>query len=130
MIVKKLLSGLFFLGLATCLLAQDSGFAWGISLYPNSSGRRLVALGNYDEDFIRDTEALETSRFSYSAGLIAEWKGEKLGFRTGLNYMQSGYQTIKQQFPIDDPNPQNASHIRQPIRLHRFSKAGFLDSKR
>ena len=113
MTIKKLLSGLFFFLIGTILLAQDSGFAWGISLYPNSSGRRLVALGNYDEEFVRETEALETTKFSYSAGLIAEWKGEKLGFRTGLNYMQSGYQTIKQLFPTDEPNPDNASHIRQ-----------------
>jgi hypothetical protein len=110
--LRNLLTGisLFF---CTLIMAQDSGFSWGISLYPNSSGRRLVALGNYDEQFIRDIEALETTKFSYSTGLVAEWRAEKLGLRIGLNYMNSGYQTIRRDFGADEPNPQNASQIRE-----------------
>ena len=114
--LKYLLSVFFLISASLSMLAQDSGFSWGISLYPNSSGRRLVALGNYDDEFIRNLEALEMPKFSYSAGLVAEWRAEKLGFRMGLNYTNSGYQTIKQIFPDDEPNPDNASHIRE--RFH------------
>ena len=70
--LKYLLSVFFLISASLSMLAQDSGFSWGISLYPNSSGRRLVALGNYDDEFIRNLEALEMPKFSYSAGLVAE----------------------------------------------------------
>lgn len=32
------------------------------------------------------------------------WRGEKLGFHTGINFMDAGYRTVKEPTPENDPN--------------------------
>ena len=108
---KTLISALFVFFLGNLLLAQDNSFTWGVQAYPNYSGRRLVALANYSDEEIQELEALETGMFGYSAGVMAEWRGDKLGMRLGLNYMNAGYQTIRQRLQQDDPNAPSEQQI-------------------
>ncbi len=89
-------------------IAQN--FSWGFNFYPNFSSRRLIALdASISQNDIRRLDSLETGKFSLSAGLQAGWRGEKLGFRFGLGFGETGYQTIKMNIPGDTPNPDNAS---------------------
>lgn len=90
------------------MIAQD--FSWGFNLYPNFSNRRLMALdASISQNDIRRLDSLERGKFSLGAGLQAGWRGEKLGFRFGLGFSETGYQTIQMNIPGDTPNPDNAT---------------------
>ena len=105
----------FLLACLLCLAGTMIGqttFDWGISLYPNVSNRRLIAFSNISDREIIRLDSLESGRFSYSAGLNAGWRGGKVGFYFGLNYMDTGYKTLKGGFAIDEPNPREASNRR------------------
>lgn len=107
--MNKVLS-LFFLLFAVTSFGQS--FDWGISLHPNFSNRRLIAIGNYSEQDIVTIDSLETARPSYSCGVFANWQSEKIGFYLGLNYMSTGYRSIKNFILPDDPLSQNYTHQR------------------
>lgn len=109
--IKTFLILSIFMCFGGLLIAQDNTFNWGFNVYPNYSGRRLVALANYDREQIREIEDLETGMFAYSAGIMAEWKAQKLGMRLGLSYLSSGYQTIKVFLQNDDPNSPSEEQI-------------------
>jgi hypothetical protein len=87
-------------------------FEWGVSLHPNFSNRRLIALGIYSEQDIVTIDSMETSRPSYSGGVFANWQGEKIGLFVGLNYMSTGYRSIKNIIWEDDPLSPKYSHQR------------------
>lgn len=95
-----------------CLLEAQTTFDVGLSLYPNLSNRRLIAFGNLSEKEQNRLDSLEMNRPSYSIGLTAGWKGNKAGLLFGLNYMNTGYRTIKQSIPADDPQSEIASSRR------------------
>jgi len=99
---KPLIALALFLVAATALTAQPT-FRWGLNLYPNLTNRRLIALSNISQSAIDSIEKREVSRPSWSAGVTAGWRGKKLGFHTGINYMDAGYRTVKEDTPEDDP---------------------------
>ncbi|MCH2083253.1 MAG: PorT family protein [Saprospiraceae bacterium] len=104
---------LLFVGL--CLATAASGqsrFGYGISVFPNYSNARLIAFDNLSEEQVIRITNNETWKFSYTGGVFANWRSEKLGFQLGLNYMNSGYQTIRDSIPFDQPNPNNADDWR------------------
>ena len=106
---------LFFLSCLLCFantLMSQTTFDWGISLQPNLSNRRLIAFSNISEAEVVRLDSLENSRFSYSAGIMAGWRGGKGGFYVGLNYMDTGYRTLRGPFAADEPNPREASERR------------------
>ncbi len=100
---KPLIALALFLVAATALTAQPT-FRWGLNLYPNITNRRLVVLTNITQPAIDSIEKREVSRPSWSAGFTAGWRGKKLGFHTGINYMDAGYRTMKEDTPEADPN--------------------------
>ena len=104
------------MGVAGVLLAASLGaqdFSWGFNLYPNYSSRRLIVTGvNLSEKMIQEIEDRETGKLSFSAGLQAGWKGEKAGFQFGLSFSETGYQTVKEPVPPDDPASGTASERR------------------
>ena len=102
--------GLLFL-FTSVLSAQDT-FDWGLNLYPNYSDRRLISFNAISDSTILLIDQRENGRFSYSAGLIAGWRGKKASFNFGLNYMNTGYQTVKEPIPADDPAPEGADSRR------------------
>lgn len=86
------------------LLAQ-TGFSWGVSLYPNLSDRRLINTGGrLSEKAIANLDQLEKSVFSYAAGLEMQWQGEAVGLNLGLRYRNAGYRSGRTLLLPDDPN--------------------------
>ncbi|NRB53360.1 MAG: outer membrane beta-barrel protein [Saprospiraceae bacterium] len=96
-----------FLLLCLCYMGEglaQAGFSWGISLYPNYSDRRLIAYSFITQDEINRLDSLEGGRFSYSGGVLAEWRTEKVSFQTGVNFMNTGYRTISETILPGDPD--------------------------
>ncbi len=129
----------FFLCLVLLLPALNAGAQttsnWGIQLNPNFSSRRLVVFESLSEREIFAIDSLETAKPSLSAGVFIQWRGPKVGFQAGLNFMETGYRTIKTLVLPDDPDAPNASQRRvvyqnymleAPLDLHFFQE---LDDK-
>lgn len=109
--MKKLtlLIPVLLLTVAGC--AQD--FFWGFNLFPNYSDRRLIVTGVVlSDEMIGEIEARETGKFSVSGGGLAGWRGEKTGFQFGVSFSETGYQTVKEPIPADDPAFATASERR------------------
>ncbi|MCB9265420.1 MAG: outer membrane beta-barrel protein [Lewinellaceae bacterium] len=100
-----------FLFISTWAGAQAE-FAWGVEAYPNFSHRRLIAQTNISNQQAKELEALETGRFSYGAGLFAQWRGERAGFQTGLRFLDTGYRTVRTPLSADDTPPPGATEKR------------------
>jgi hypothetical protein len=107
--MNKVLS-LFFLFFSITTFGQS--FEWGVTLHPNFSNRRLIALGLYSEEDIVTIDSMEAARPSYSGGVFANWQNEKIGLYVGVNYMSTGYRSIKNIILPDDPLSQNYTHQR------------------
>jgi hypothetical protein len=98
--------------LSGSLLAQ-SELKVGVELFPNISHRRLVAQFNdTDPNETRRLETLEVSRFSYSAGVMAQWRSERIAFKTGAYFVESGYQTRRTEVDLRDDVPDGAEDQR------------------
>jgi hypothetical protein len=103
--------------LAACCLAgslfAQSELKVGVELFPNISHRRLVAqLNDVDPNETQRLENLEVSRFSYSAGLMAQWRNERIAFKTGAYFVESGYQTRRMEVDLRDDIPDGAEDQR------------------
>ena len=96
----------------TTLAFSQAEFSWGLEAYPNYSHRRLIAQTSIPSNEARVLEDLETGRFSYSAGLFAQWRGGRAGFQTGLRFTNTGYQTIRTPLSADDTPPPGATEKR------------------
>ncbi len=82
-----------------CLVAAFSQTQYGISAYLNFSGARLAASSTLNQRAIDSIEAREISKPSYSVGLLTQRLGQKAGFRIGLQYMDTGYRTVREPVP-------------------------------
>ncbi|MCB0629680.1 MAG: outer membrane beta-barrel protein [Saprospiraceae bacterium] len=102
---------IFFL-FATQLSAQI-GTWYSINLYPNYSNRRLIVFDNLTQDQIDVIDSLETRKPSYSIGGAIQWRGEFLGFQLGANFVETGYRTIRQPIPAEDPFSGRAEEYQQ-----------------
>lgn len=107
--------------LATTVFSQAE-FGWGLEVYPNYSHRRLITQTSVPVQLARELEELETGRFSYTAGLFAQWKGQRAGFQTGLRFMDTGYQTIRTPLSAADTPPPGATEKRIAYQ-NRFIEA-------
>lgn len=105
-----------FLLIACCIassLFAQSELKVGVELYPNISHRRLVAQFNdVDPNETQRLENLEVSRFSYSAGVMAQWRTDRIGFKTGAYFVESGYQTRRTEVDLRDDIPDGAEDQR------------------
>ena len=126
--VLRLISFLLLLVGARCALsAQEARFFWGPELYPNYTAPRLLTYGNLS---LPEREALqeqEIGRPAYALGLNAGWSGEKLGFRFGLRFAESGYRTRREPFPNDLPNPEGITESRALYTQYRIDIPLSLD---
>ncbi len=109
--MKRLSAVWLFLSLSCAAFAQSS-LQWGIEIYPNVSNRRLLPQNDVSQDQIDQLEGLEVAKFSYSAGLTASWRRERIGFKTGLNFVESGYQTRRVEVDPRDEVPEGADDQR------------------
>lgn len=111
--MKKVLIFLpLFLYSLAAFSQEPARFSWGVSLYPNFSDRRLIAFSNISEEMIRALDSREISKPSWSAGLFGGWKGYRVGFQFGVQFMDIGYRTVKEPFPANEPNPTFATERR------------------
>lgn len=94
-------------------LAAQMGTWYSINLYPNYSNRRLIVFDNLTQDQISDIDSLEAAKPSYSIGGAIQWRGEFIGFQVGANFMNTGYRTIRQTIPADDPFAEQAEEYEQ-----------------
>ena len=99
------------LAFGTSLFSQAE-FGWGLEIYPNFSNRRLIVQPSVSRDDVRALEALETARPSYTAGLFAQWRGDRAGFQTGLRFVNTGYRTIRANIAPEDNPPLGAEQKR------------------
>ncbi|WP_170110440.1 outer membrane beta-barrel protein [Flavilitoribacter nigricans] len=100
-----------------CLLALDlsaqEGTWYSINLYPNYSDRRLIVFENLNQTQIDAIDSLEAAKPSYSIGGAIQWRGEFIGFQLGANLVNTGYRTIRQAIPADDPFSGQADEYEQ-----------------
>jgi hypothetical protein len=108
-----LVSTLLLLSLSIC--AQNySGI--GVSLFPNWSGRRLVALDANSVAQVDSLDALEGLRPAYSAGFFLSYRGKRAGVQAGLQYTEVGYNGERRPITFDDPEAPNFTERAQNFR--------------
>jgi len=95
-------------GLAAPVWAQNLP-QLGLLAYPNFSGARIAAGSFLNNAQIDSLERRETNRTSISAGLVVQWQAEKAGFRSGIQYTESGYASIREPIPGGSNSPEGAS---------------------
>jgi hypothetical protein len=83
-----------FLSTSSALLAQTYERAFGIELAPHLGGRRLDGTGlPFRQVELQDS--LESGIPGFSLGLVFESRAGKLGFTTGIRYLETGYEVIE-----------------------------------
>ncbi len=106
-------------GLGMYAHAQAS-FFWGPVVEPNLSHRRLIAFSNISQLAIDSLEDRETSKPSLSLGIFAGWRKDKIGFRFGALYMNTGYRTVRELIPPNEPDAANATERRYVYQNHNI----------
>lgn len=105
-----------FLGLLANDVLAQAELNWGLQVTPQYSNRRLIAQSTIDQADVRALEELEIGRFAYSAGAVVRWKSERVGFLTGLNFVNIGHQTEWRPVTPSDPAPPNSIEKRTVYR--------------
>lgn len=110
-----LLAGICLLSLD---LAAQEGTWYSINLYPNFADRRLIVFDNLNRDQIEAIDSLEASKPSYAIGGAIQWRGEFIGFQLGANLVNTGYRTIRQRIPAEDPFAGQADEYEQTFSTY------------
>lgn len=112
---------LLFVICTTLLQAQENRSAgYGIELFPHLSNRRLVAFDLSNQVEIDSIQANEYTLPSYGVGVFLNYRGEKIGLRMGLNYMELGYRGKKVAIPFDDPFASQFSEIEYTFKTQQI----------
>jgi len=113
--MKKTLLLAIILFLLKNAVAQ-SCFEFGINLYPNISSAIIMG-----EGFVYDVyRNVETSKLSYSAGpFVRVPLGQRWGASVGVNYVNTGYATHKQDLSpgMPEPGPKSIQYIDRKTAL-------------
>ena len=87
------------LAVNSALVAQNAGISYGLQVAPGFSFRKSLPLNGTNIDELIELDELEKGKFAYSAGARVELNlGKKVGFQTGVNFVQLGYATGRQRF--------------------------------
>lgn len=118
--MKRFSVSLFFLFLfsITTWAQQRSGF--GLNLFPNYSGRRLVAFDEFGEAQRDSLEAAERTRPTYALGVVLNSRSEKVGVQIGLNYSRAGYTSKRSDLPPNSPQRPTFSEQRYGFLSHQL----------
>jgi hypothetical protein len=98
----------------------QGGAQVGVAIFPHFSGARLAASTTAPPGVIAILEEREISRPSLGAGLAVQWQAERAGFRTGLQVVESGYRTVRENIPSGQEAPEGASEWQIAQRLLRL----------
>lgn len=94
----------------------QSRFEVGVNLYPNISSASIIG-----EGFVHDVyRNIETSKLSYSAGPFVRMPlGRRCGASVGVNYINTGYATHKQDLSpgVPEPGPESIQYIYRKTAL-------------
>ncbi|MEM9526769.1 MAG: outer membrane beta-barrel protein [Bacteroidota bacterium] len=91
---------LFF---STALSAQVYEKSIGLELAPHQGNRRVTAGSGVTFTELERQDSLEMGRGGFSAGLVYDVRTDKIGFTTGIRYLETGY-VVGQQPTTLDPN--------------------------
>ncbi len=100
---------LILLTLAAWPVLSQRVFGWGLNVFPNITNRRLVAYSSISEEMVRQIERREISKPSYAANLFMFWRSERVAFELGAGFADTGYGTVEEPIPADDPDFANAT---------------------
>ncbi len=119
--MRTLLLLLFAIGATTLSQAQENRSAgYGIELLPHLSNRRLIAFDLSSQMEIDSIQDNEYGLPSYSAGIFMNYRGEKIGIRFGLNYMELGYRGKRAPIPFNDPFASQFSEIEYTFKTQQI----------
>ena len=92
--MPKLIAALFLILLTASLEAQVYEKSFGLEIAPHLGGRRISggALVQFTE--LERQEELEDGIGGFGLGLLFESRADKMGFTTGLRYLETGYEII------------------------------------
>ncbi len=93
------MSRLFFAALflfPLLLIGQTYERSYGIEFAPHHGSRRISAGQNVPFTEVERQDSLEAGRGGFSAGIVFESRADKIGFTTGLRYLQTGYEVEEQ----------------------------------
>lgn len=74
------------------LTAQVYERSFGLELSPHHGSRRITAGQNVPFTEVERQDSLEAGRGGYGIGIVFESRADKIGFTTGLRYLQTGYE--------------------------------------
>ncbi|HHB51664.1 MAG TPA: hypothetical protein ENK75_01270 [Saprospiraceae bacterium] len=90
--MRKIFIG-FIIIISALQAGAQVGSEFGVSLYPHFSDRRLGYSRAYKQEFIDSIDRNEISRPSYEISLFWQKRSEKIGFYTGVGFLNTGYKT-------------------------------------
>lgn len=117
--MKHFLSLLFFF-LPLLLLGQTIEKSFGVELSPHWGGRRISGGGGITFTELERQDSLEMGRWGYGFGLVFESRVDKIGFTTGLRYLETGYETLP-----DNIGGINSGRSFSDVTLARYASIPF-----
>lgn len=93
------MSRLFFAALfllPLVLASQTYERSYGLEFAPHHGSRRISAGQNVPFTEVERQDSLEAGRGGFSAGIVFESRADKIGFTTGLRYLETGYEVGEQ----------------------------------
>jgi len=90
---------LFFIALLflpMLLSAQTYERSFGLELAAHHGSRRITGGQNVQFTEVERQDSLEAGRGGFQIGIVFESRADKIGFTTGLRYLQTGYEVEEQ----------------------------------
>lgn len=84
-------------------MGQSVRSGMGVSLFPNISHRRLVAVDLTTLTLTDSLDASERPLPTYALGLVFNHRGEKVGVQGGVHYSRMGYRSDRMAIPLSNP---------------------------
>lgn len=78
------------------LSAQTYERSFGLEVAPHAGGRRISAGAGVPFQQLEAQDSLERGVGGYGLGLIFESRADKLGFTTGIRYLRTGYEAMRE----------------------------------
>lgn len=100
--MSRLITVLLLL-LSGALSAQVYEKSIGLELTPHQGNRRISAGSGVTFTELERQDSLETGRGGFSVGLMYDVRTDRIGFTTGIRYLETGYEVGQQPTNLD-PN--------------------------
>lgn len=104
----------FLLALPFCLSGQTEPVyeqSVGLDFSPHNGNRRISGGSGVTFIELERQDSLESGVGGYSFGLLYESRADKIGFTTGVRYLETGYDVAERSF-TDDPTRRFSDEVR------------------